>query len=403
MAATNDVVVAGHVCLDIIPQLSNEQARAEDLFVPGRLFHVGPASVTLGGCVANTGRALHQLGARTRFVSKVGDDIFGNAILETLKRCDANVAETMIVAPGEATSYSIVLSPPQVDRGILHCPGTNHTFVAEDLNASAWRGSRVLHFGYPPLMQGTLTDQGKGLADKFAAVQSDGLLVSLDMAMPDTSPSATPTDWRQWLGHVLPHVDVFLPSTDELLLMLGGSGDSKANQAVGPAALDGPLLSELAGELLDMGVPIVVIKLGDQGLYLRTSAAATRLSNRAEWKDLDWQAWSNRELLAPCFQVKALGTLGSGDCTIAGFLMAMLQGNQPTAVIRYATAVGAFCVQSAEATSSIPPWSEVEARLQTDWQQTAPSLVLQEWQYCQEQGVYYSPADACYSAVSKGG
>ncbi len=395
MSATPiDVVAAGHICLDIIPRLTGEQTRAEDLFVPGGLVHVGPATLALGGSVANTGLALHRLGAKTRFVGKVGDDLLGKAILESLRQYDAAFPETMVVAAGEATSYTIVLSPPQVDRGFLHCPGANDTFVAADLDASAWRDSRILHFGYPPLMRGIVADEGRGLAEKFAAAQSAGALVSLDMAMPAASAAGQPIHWRQWLRNVLPSVDVFLPSFDELQLMLAQeSGESTIGQRDGANVVDASRLAKMADQLLDLGVPIVVIKLGDQGLYLRTSDQVAKLASRAAWRDFDWQAWRSRELLAPCFEVEVVGTTGAGDCTIAGFLMAMLQGAEPAAAIRSATAVGAHCVQSADATSNIPTWPEVELALRRPWPQRGPTIQLQDWQFCQDKGVYVGPAD----------
>ena len=166
-----DVVTAGHICLDIIPRLSREQRRAEDLFIPGGLVSVGPATLAMGGCVANTGLALHRLGAKTRFVGKIGDDLLGKTILESLRQYDEAFPESMVIAAGEATSYTIVLSPPQVDRGFLHCPGANDTFVAADLDVSAWQDARILHFGYPPLMRRIAADEGHGLAGKFAEVR----------------------------------------------------------------------------------------------------------------------------------------------------------------------------------------------------------------------------------------
>ncbi len=45
-------VVAGHICLDIIPQLSGVSAAAfERSFAPGHLLEVGPASLSTGGAV----------------------------------------------------------------------------------------------------------------------------------------------------------------------------------------------------------------------------------------------------------------------------------------------------------------------------------------------------------------
>ena len=389
-AASVDVVVAGHICLDIIPKLGAKQSRPEDLFVPGGLVHIGPAMLALGGCVANTGLALHRLGAKTRCVGKVGDDLLGKAILESLRAHDPALPEAMVVAPGEATSYTIVLSPPNVDRSFLHCQGANDTFVANDLHESCWRQSRILHFGYPPLMRSIVADAGRGLAQKFAAVQAAGALVTLDMAMPAAGSDAAPVDWRQWLGNVLPHVDVFLPSYDELGVMLADEDEPRH----APADIDTTTLARLAEELLGLGVPIVVIKLGDQGLYLRSSDQVAQLANRAAWRTFSWLAWQNREILAPCFNVEVIGTTGSGDCTIAGFLMGLLQGYGPEAALRSATAVGAYCVQSADATSNIPPWVGVADDALRTWTQREPQFSLDDWRRCATRGVYLGPADA---------
>jgi sugar/nucleoside kinase (ribokinase family) len=257
-----DVVVAGHVCLDIIPHLGEHLSRPADLFVPGGLVHIGPATVALGGSVANTGLALHRLGATTRLVGKVGDDLLGKAVLESLRQHDESLSESMVVAPGEATSYTLVISPTGIDRGFLHCPGANDTFAAADMHESAWQDARILHFGYPPLMQSVVADEGHSLAQRFAAAQAAGLLVTLDMAMPATRANAAPVDWRQWLRNVLPYVDVFLPSYDELGVLL-----PESTPACDSATLDVDLLRRHANELLELGVSVVVIKLGDQGLY----------------------------------------------------------------------------------------------------------------------------------------
>ncbi|MGD9632015.1 MAG: carbohydrate kinase family protein [Pirellulales bacterium] len=388
--STADVVVAGHICLDIIPQLNSTQQRPGDLFVPGGLVHIGPATVALGGCVANTGQALHQLGSKTRLVGKVGDDLLGKTILESLRELHPSLPESMVVASGEATSYTIVLSPPGVDRGFLHCSGANDTFHADDLRTSAFAHARILHFGYPPLMRSILADAGRSLALRFADAQVAGLLVTLDMAMPAAGSGAAPIDWTQWLTNVLPHVDIFLPSYDELSLLLP---DVASDRTAG-AGVDLQQLDKFATTLLRYGVPIVVIKLGEQGLYLRTGSQVTLLSRRAAWHNFDWQAWSNRELLAPCFEVAVVGTTGSGDCTIAGFLMALLQGAGPEAALRLATAVGAHCVESADATSGIPSCSRVEARLNSDWPRRPMANAWSHWRLDAEFGVYAAPRDA---------
>jgi len=112
------VVVAGHICLDIIPDLPGGEAATR--FRPGTLAEIGPATVATGGCVANTGCALHQLAASTRPLGKVGDDAFGSVVAAILAR--AGLSDWLLVTPGAHTSYSIILSPPGRDRMVLHYP-----------------------------------------------------------------------------------------------------------------------------------------------------------------------------------------------------------------------------------------------------------------------------------------
>ncbi len=391
----DDVVAAGHICLDLIPQLSESQSRPEDLFAPGRLVQVGPATIALGGSVANTGLAMHRLGATTRMMGKVGDDLLGQTILQSLRSQEPGLAKGMIVAPGEASSYTIVVNPPGVDRCFLHCTGTNDTFVAEDLALDRIAGARMMHFGYPTLMAGIFSD-GEGLAARFHEVGQQGTLVSLDIGMPDPDSPAGRVDWPAWFARVLPQVDVFLPSLDETLLMLDRPQYERlVREADGgnPAAVaSSELIDDMATRLLDMGTRIVVLKLGDQGLYLRTNLGVAELAERAAWTEMPWRRWQNRQLLAPCFDVPVVGTTGSGDCTIAGFLVGLLRGLSPEAALQGAVAVGACNVQSPDATSGIPSWSEVQSRA-ADWRRREVQIGLDGWHQDDRAGIFVGPHD----------
>jgi sugar/nucleoside kinase (ribokinase family) len=274
-----------------------------------------------------------------------------------------------------------------------------------DLDESCWKDSRILHFGYPPLMREIAADGGRGLAEKFAEVQSSGLLVSLDMAMCAEGTPERATNWKQWLRQVLPHVDLFLPSVDEIMLMLADEPDlhsrSVAHHNSATAVFDTSHLAKLADKLLGFGVPIVLIKLGEQGLYLRTSENVSMLSSRAVWHDFDWRPWRNRELLAPCFNVDVVGTTGAGDCAIAGFLMAMLRSQPPEAAICCAASVASHCVQSADATSNIPSWSEIESADLKSQPKREATICTPGWRFFPEQGVHAGPADAILQHIAK--
>jgi len=144
-----DAVVAGHICLDIIPVLTSHSF----IFDPGKLQEVGRAVLSTGGPVSNIGLALHKLGVRTQLMGKVGADHFGQLVLGIISAHGSDLAEHMINVPGEVTSYSLILSPRGADRMFLHCPGCNSTFGADDVDYEALKVARLFHFGYPPLMK----------------------------------------------------------------------------------------------------------------------------------------------------------------------------------------------------------------------------------------------------------
>jgi sugar/nucleoside kinase (ribokinase family) len=117
-----------------------------------------------------------------------------------------------------------------------------------------------------------------------------------------------------------------------------------------------------------MGPAVVALKLGDQGLYLRTAGEGAPLEHLCATLELDALVWRNREILSPCFRAACLaGTTGSGDCTIAGLLAALLRGEDPVAVATSATAVGACSVEAPDATGGVLPWPDVAARLAAGW------------------------------------
>ncbi len=144
-----DIVVAGHLCLDIIPHVVSSDVQ----FAPGRMVELGAAVFATGGAVANTGLALHTLGMRARLVGKIGTDVFGTVVQQIINAHGANLADNLVTAPGEATSYTIVLSPPNTDRMFLYAPGCNATFRAADVSDAMLQGARLMHFGYPTIME----------------------------------------------------------------------------------------------------------------------------------------------------------------------------------------------------------------------------------------------------------
>ncbi len=86
-----------------------------------------------------------------------------------------------------------------------------------------------------------------------------------------------------------------------------------------------------------------MLKRGAEGAFVADS------SGRAEW--------------VPAFKVEAVDTVGAGDCFNGAFAVALMEGNDPWAAARFASAAAAISVTRRGAQASMPTRDEVEAFL----------------------------------------
>ena len=344
-------IAAGHICLDITPVFpADKVGTPAQLLVPGKLLRMEGADVHTGGSVANTGLAMAFLGADVRLMGKVGDDDFGKMILDILRRHGGDVSG-MKIDPAAITSYSVVLALPGQDRIFLHAPGANDTFSLADVDFDVVAQADLFHFGYPPLMRQMYENEGAELVELFRSVKELDLATSLDMAAIDPVSDAAKVNWRKLLQNLLPYVDFFLPSMEELCFMLGRSEEETPEN--------------LAAELLQMGAKVAVIKCGEKGLYYRTAADLSGVGVKIE---LNTAAWENQQGFQRAYPAEKLcSATGAGDTCIAAFLTAMLEGRTLEDCLRLAAATGASCVEAYDALSGLKPFAQLEEKMSRGW------------------------------------
>ena len=399
MTETIDAVVAGHLCLDITPNIFESDRSVSELFRPGTLIEVGKATTATGGTVSNTGLPLRRLGATVQLMGKVGDDVFGKAVIDLIKAEAPGAERGMSLVAGEKTSYTLVLAPPGVDRIFLHCPGSNDTFGAENLNLDVIAKARLLHFGYPPLMARMYGNEGAELKKIMELVKATGATTSMDMAYPDPTSPAGQANWEAILNKTLPYVDIFTPSVEELTLMLQREKYDQLVAKTGDGELlehiDGELLSDLGDRCIEAGAAIVLIKCGYLGLYLRT-AGLDRLEKLGRAKPTDLSDWANRELLEPSYTVeKILTAAGAGDCAIAGFLAAYLKDQSVTDTLHCSVAVGGQNLSAYDTVSGIKSWEQTIEQISARPAKNEVAIPLAGWKYDDQADHYVGPRDRC--------
>ncbi len=363
-------VVAGHICIDITPQFPKiAYKNIHEILAPGKLINMDNAYISTGGAVANTGLAMRLLGIDTKLMGKVGDDEFGSLILHNIEKYGDT--QGMIVSKESNTSYSIVLAIPGIDRIFLHHPGANDTFTYHDMDWEAVKDASLFHFGYPPLMKKLYENKGEELVQIFKRVKELGVVTSLDMAAIDPGSEAGKADWCEILKSLLPFVDFFVPSAEELGFMLDGNlYEAWLTRAKGRDITDVITFDEiksLANRVLQYGAKMVLIKCGAQGIYYHTSSR-DEMKPICEQIGLSVAEWADKEGFEVSYVPnEVVSGTGAGDTSIAAFLTAVLYGESLSEALDLSVAMGACCVETYDALSGIKPFDEIKEKIQKGW------------------------------------
>ena len=129
----------------------------------------------------------------------------------------------------------------------------------------------------------------------------------------------TPRRNPRLLKAILPHVDYFLPSFDEAVLLTGQRAPRKIIAAFRAAGASG----------------VVGVKLGSRGCIVN---------------------WEGEEQLVPPLRVRnVVDATGAGDAFVSGFLAGILRGFDPFAAARVGNAVAASCITAVGASTAIRP------------------------------------------------
>lgn len=298
--ANPDLVLRG----DVVPPFG----QAEQL--------LDAADLVLGGSGAITAHALARLGLRVLLLAETGDDFFGRFVREELRAAGVVLAPTAPV--GRPTGLTVVLSTGP-DRSMLTLTG------AIDAPPPSWReprdvpAARHLHLASFYLQP----RRAAALPRLLPLARAAGSTISLDTNL-------DPRGEFAGLDEVLPHVDVLLPNTAEVLGIA---------RAVAGLATTDP--AEAARAVAAYG-PIVVVKDGPRGAIL------------AHGDDL---------LREPGRPVAAVDTTGAGDTFDAGFIAARLHGLDLRQALRWACAAGAAATGATGGTGSQPTRTELDAAL----------------------------------------
>ncbi|MCR4884936.1 MAG: carbohydrate kinase [Clostridiales bacterium] len=314
-----DVVALGELLIDFAPQSKNEAGYPVLAAQPG-------------GAPGNFLAALKCYGCSTAMIGKVGDDMFGRLLVNTLQSAGIDTTGVLI-DPASFTTMAFVSLDASGNRDFSFArkPGADTCLRPEEVNESLIRQARVFHFGTL-----SLTDEPAASATRRAiqTAKDAGVLISLDpnLRKPLWKTEDAAREAIEWSLH---QADIVKISDEEVDFLWGLTPVEGAHKL-----------------LHEYGVSLVYTTLGPKGCFAATSSCEVLVSSPSG--------------------IHVVDTTGAGDIFGGSAMSRFLAlGKKPTEVteqelreiVRFACTAASLSTQKHGGISSVPAQADVLAKL----------------------------------------
>jgi ribokinase len=307
--AKKPIVVIGSINMDLV-------CRTDHMPKPGQTVLGSGLQTIPGGKGANQAVAAAKLGEDVHMVGRVGDDDFGQRLLNGLQQHKVNT-QHVTITEGVASGCAVILVDKKGENSIVVAPGANARVSPEDVDAAAG----VIAQASAVIMQ--LEIPIKTVEHAIEVCRRAGVKVILDPA--PVPPKGLPKSLYQ--------VDYLTPNQNEAEAMLDRRELGRLKRTKRADA------KQLAERLLERGPGTVVLKLGPKG--------AVVMDNEVEQ--------------IKGYKVRVVDTTAAGDAFTAALAVGVAEGMELGRAVRFANAAGAKCCETFGAQPSLPTRIEVEA------------------------------------------
>jgi len=275
-----------------------------------------------GGAPANVACACAKLGLSTAFIGKVGQDMHGNFLIDTLQNCGVDTSY-MVQDETVFTTLAFVKLSENGDRSFSFArKGSADVMLREDeLNYETLQNTEILHFGSL-----SLTDEPSKTAVLTAVKKAKeaGVVISYD-------PNYRPLLWKseqqavEAMRSVLHIVDMIKLSDNETELVCGTKD-----------------IYEATDVLHQQGIQLVLLTCGGDGALISCPEG---------------------KIMVPAAPANVVDTTGAGDSFLGGFLYKLCTENQGLCNITkeqaqsyatFANRVAGYCVSGRGAIPALP-------------------------------------------------
>ena len=285
----------------------------DNLTFTSDVMYVDQFELSNGGDAMSACSVIGKMGMPCALYTFVGDKqcLFSNFLLDRMKE---NGIDSSLVkrVSGDSCGQVIALVSSTGDRVFLYKQGALTKLCLEPVVLDRLDEFSVIYvagtFQMPKF-------DGVGTLELFSEAQKKGICTIMDTAWDSSG------KWLNTISESLKYTDIFLPSIVEASAMT-----NKEDPA------------DITDVLLEYGPKNIVLKLGDNGCFLRNEESAKFI---------------------PPFPVNVVDTTGAGDCFGGGMVTGIMKGFPLEICCRLANATGALGCTAIGATSGIINYQQV--------------------------------------------
>jgi len=298
----------GDVNIDIVVKIGNFPTKSTKIIAKNIGLHGG-------GSAANTAIAAARLGAKTRFIGKIGNDMLGNFLKNEFIKNKVNI-ESLAIDEKEKTGIMIFFISSSGKRTVIGYRGANRNLKPDDVKEETIISSDVLH-----ISAYTLLDESPRMTavKALSLALKNNILTAFDTGFHSETPTKT-------IKKILEKVDIFFCNEQEIQEITNTKNIEHALK-----------------EIKNLGPKIIVLKLGEKGCLIEKGETRVHI---------------------PAFNVQVVDVIGAGDAFNAGFLVKYVETKDILKAGIFGNAVAALTISRIGARST-PTKKEVENFLKT--------------------------------------
>ncbi|KGF41714.1 ribokinase [Prevotella denticola DNF00960] len=296
----------------IVGSANTDMVISTDHFpLPGETLMGKNFMINYGGKGANQAVAAARMGGQTVFIGKVGDDNFGNSIITNLISEGININH-LHRTQESPTGVALITTVPSGENSIIVNAGANGQLKAEDIQSS----EDVIAQAGIVLMQ--LETPVATLIEAARLGKKHGAFTILNPAPAPVTPLPQ---------ELLENIDLLIPNETETCSISGVEikDEDTAMQAI--------------NTIQKMGVKNIIITVGSKGAIAKMD---------------------KKLITVPAFKVKAIDTTAAGDTFCGALSVALSEGKDIEAAIRFGNKASSISVTRKGAQLSIPHRDELE-------------------------------------------